>query len=72
MFDMLDSPYLSTQTKEWILKACIQPRMIYLARITPPEVLAKSAKAFDERLMECYILNCVRTPAERAAHDDPA
>ena len=71
MFELLDTNFLSAGTKEWLLKACVQPRMIYQARVTPPVVMLGPATDFDDKLLKSYSYNCSHTPAERAAHVDP-
>lgn len=71
MFDMLDSDLISSQSIENILKVCVQPRLGFQARITPPQILSEAARDFDDRLMESFVRNCVRTPTERYEHENP-
>ena len=71
MFELLDTNFLSASTKEWMLKACIQPRMIYHARVTPPDVMLGPATDFDNKMLQSYFYNCCHTTAERAADADP-
>jgi len=62
-FDAIRHTALPAQHAVALLRLCMLPRMNFWTRVLPPVVVAKAARAFDDRLLEtaCFKLG-LRTP----------
>ena len=54
LFDALAHKQMPAQLGSLLLRQCAQPRMGYLARVTPPAVSVDGLKRFDSMVVECF------------------
>jgi hypothetical protein len=52
MFDLLARSDMPVQVSMLLLRMCMLPKMGYLARVMPPNLLLRHAKTFDLRVLE--------------------
>lgn len=52
LFDALQHPSFHTQHALHVLRMCMAPRMNYITRVTPPDIVRAATMAFDQQMLE--------------------